>query len=178
MREPKALWSVEEITDNRCKDHTCTCSIDCVTKIKFGLIIKKKKLSVILPQMKEAYKYLHVHFNNVLFHFSTQCQLWNLFSIIYGEVYGEPCCYDSGDNAMKHVNIYTYKYTCIMSNTCSCMWYKLVVYKKSVRHIYFQETTIFRKLKSASAIWNVWLMASLFFTSYFHFSWNHVWFFT
>lgn len=38
MREPKALWSVEEITDNRCKDHTCTCSIDCVTKIKFGLI--------------------------------------------------------------------------------------------------------------------------------------------
>lgn len=22
MREPKALWSVEEITDNRCKDHT------------------------------------------------------------------------------------------------------------------------------------------------------------
>lgn len=44
MREPKALWSVEEITDNRCKDHTCTCSIDCVTKIKFGLItgIKKK----------------------------------------------------------------------------------------------------------------------------------------
>lgn len=56
--------------------------------------------------MKEAYKYLHVHVNNVLFHFSTQCQLWNLFSIIYGEVYGEPCCYDSGDNAMKHVNIH------------------------------------------------------------------------
>lgn len=74
--------------------------------------------------------------------------------------------------------IYTYKYTCIMSYTCSGMWYKLVVYKKSIRHIYFQETTIFRKLKSASAIWNVWLMASLFFTSYFHFSWNHVWLFT
>lgn len=71
--------------------------------------------------------------------------------------------------------IYTSKYTCIMSYTCSCMWYKLVVFKKSTGYyisysiIYFQETTIFRELKSASAIWNVWLMASLFFTSYFHF---------
>lgn len=71
--------------------------------------------------------------------------------------------------------IYTSKYTCIMSNTCSCMWYKLVVFKKRTGYyisysiIYIQETTIFRELKSASAIWNVWLMASLFFTSYFHF---------